>query len=98
MAPIFSFVQAGNNAGTSHTWLAAGNFLDVIPYEGKYDAQPMAAFGFNGTAIEYIHRPELLQINGQVRDLKWINRTGEKLLMVAENDKELLFYEFRPTN
>jgi hypothetical protein len=86
-------------------WLAAGNFLDVIPYEGKYDAQPLAAFGFKGSAIEYIHRPELLQINGQVRDLKWINRgnppaggRSEKLLMVAENDKELLFYKFRPTN
>jgi len=98
LAPIFSFAQAGKSNGTLHTWLAAGNFLDVIPYEGKYDAQPLAAFGFNGSTIEYIHRPELLQINGQVRDLKWINIRSEKILMVAENDKELLFYEFRPTN
>ena len=98
LAPIFSFAQASKGNAASHTWLAAGNFLDVIPYEGKYDAQPLAAFGFNGSTIEYIHRPELLQINGQVRDLKWINRTSEKLLMVAENDKELSFYEFRPTN
>ena len=66
--------------------------------KGKYDAQPLAEFRYKGTAIEYIHRPELLQINGQVRDLKWINRTSEKLLMVAQNDKEMLFYEFRPTN
>ncbi|MBC7848356.1 MAG: VCBS repeat-containing protein, partial [Chitinophagaceae bacterium] len=92
LAPIFSFQQVGETTKASNIYLAGGNFLDVVPYEGKYDAQPLAAFRFKGNAIEYIHQPALMQINGQFRDLQWIKRKNDRLLLVAGNDKPLQFF------
>ena len=51
--------------------MAGGNFFDVIPYEGRYDAQPLALFSAKGNRLQYIHQPELSAFKGQVRDVKW---------------------------
>lgn len=85
LSPIFCF-QRTDSAGN---FLAGGNFFGVIPYEGQYDAAALQSFNMNkGTS-------QLLDIKGQVRDLKWLHtiKYGD-ILIEARNNDSLLF--FRP--
>ena len=91
-APIFAFHKITGDHG--NRFVSAGNFFDVIPYEGRYDALPLAVFnaGKDGT-IQYLHEPELLEMRGQYRDIKQI-RTGSGLLYVAaRNNAPLVFFK-----
>ncbi len=93
LAPIMSF-QKINNTPNETVWLAGGNFFNVIPYEGRYDAQSLCLFSINKkNEIKYIHQPGLLSLSGQVRDIKWMN-TGKdgKVLVVARNNDSLKMY------
>ena len=96
MAPIFSFREVRENPNASG-YLAGGNFYDVIPYEGRYDAQPLAFFtiGKDGQCKPDL-QPNLASLNGQVRDIKWL-RTGQdkKMLIVACNNDKLMTYAVR---
>jgi hypothetical protein len=90
LAPLFSFSPIDQSAG-DHWWLAGGNFYNVIPYEGRYDAQALALFGIdNKNEIRYKHQPALAAVNGQTRDMKWL-RTAKhgKVLVVAMNNEKL---------
>ena len=84
-----------SNVGDENLYMSGGNFFDVIPYEGRYDAQSLAVFGINrNRGLRVIPQPELAATKGQVRDLKWINRgTGTAHLVVARNNEELLFLQ-----
>jgi enediyne biosynthesis protein E4 len=95
LAPIMSF-QKLNKAGQS-LYLCGGNFFDIIPYEGRYDAQPLALFGIDQSKKpQYIHQPDLLAVKGQVRDAKWIRVAGKgDVLVVARNKEGLLFYQMK---
>ncbi len=95
LSPIFSFQKLPGTTGKAH-YISGGNFFDVIPYEGRYDAQPLAFFAAgDGNSIQYIHQPNLLQVREQVRDIKWLRTAGNKpVLAVARNNERLLF--FRP--
>jgi len=44
LAPIFTFASS---PGTDKTYLAAGNFYGVLPYEGRYDALVPTIFSFD---------------------------------------------------
>lgn len=88
-APILSFA----NGPMTNSFLAGGNFFDVIPYEGRYDAQPLALFSFDKNAIKYIHQPVLSEVGGQVRDLKWISAGTEKVLGVVRNNETVAFFK-----
>ena len=96
LAPIFSFEKVKAD-GNETMWIAGGNFFNVIPYEGRYDAQPLALFsiGKNKTA-SYVHQPNLSALPGQVRDIKWLNMgKGGKVLVVARNNESLKYYQLR---
>ena len=94
MAPVFSFVKTGN-VGGENRYLAAGNFYDVIPYEGRYDAQPLGLFGFKKNNVVYaIPQQNLSAEKGQFRDIKWIRtKDGANSLVAARNNASLLFYQ-----
>jgi enediyne biosynthesis protein E4 len=92
LAPILSFQKIGNEQGAAH-WLAGGNFFNVIPYEGRYDAQPLAMFSIgNRRDVKYVHQPNLAALSGQVRDIKWINTKDGRILVVARNNDPLKLY------
>jgi hypothetical protein len=95
LAPIFTF-QKLISAGGERRYIAGGNFFDVIPYEGRYDAQSLAVFGVrNDKAVKYYPQPALAAVRGQLRDLKWLRSAGEKnILMASRNNDSLLFYQY----
>ena len=94
LAPIFSFQKINTLQAVENVYIAGGNFFDVIPYEGRYDAQPLAIFGVNkNREIQYFPQPVLSAMNGQFRDLKYINTNNEgRVLVAAGNNQGLLFF------
>ncbi|HRP57221.1 VCBS repeat-containing protein [Agriterribacter sp.] len=95
LAPIFSFQKVNSNNAGEATWLAGGNFFDVIPYEGRYDAQALALFSINKDKdCKAIPQSNLADINGQVRDIKWLKTyKGHKNLIIARNNDRLIFLQ-----
>ncbi|MDQ3279259.1 MAG: VCBS repeat-containing protein, partial [Bacteroidota bacterium] len=97
LAPVFSF-QKITPRGGRQLYLSGGNFFDAIPYEGRYDAQPLALFEArkDGT-IRYINQSNLAALNGQVRDIKQV-RTARKgvVIAVARNNEAIAFYNLKP--
>lgn len=81
LSPIFSFTRVNDNL-----YASGGNFFDVIPYEGQYDAQALALFHANGDSISVTYGNSL---KGQVRDVKVINN----ILMVAQNNDSLVVFK-----
>jgi len=93
-APIFSFA---NFDSKTNTFLASGNFYNVIPYEGRYDALQPSLFSFNKQQGVFQYNSELAFVTGEARDLKWINYAGgKKVLILARNNQPLVF--LNPTN
>lgn len=92
LAPQFSF-QRISNANGGNVFASGGNFFDVIPYEGRYDAQPLAFFTVdkNGN-VRTLQQPGLSAIKEQVRDLKWIRTARQPVLAVAGNNSSLRFF------
>ena len=97
LAPIFSFQKINKKPGGVNLYLSGGNFFDVIPYEGRYDAQPLALFSIKQEKkINYLHQSNLSESKDQVRDLKWIHteKFGD-ILIVAANNNSPRFMEFK---
>jgi enediyne biosynthesis protein E4 len=96
LTPVFSFRKLKHHAGAENLYAIAGNFFDVIPYEGRYDAQAVAVFSAKDKNIRYIHQSNLAAIPGQVRDLKWLRSAKNvDLLAVVSNNQPLQFYRRR---
>ena len=96
LAPIFSFQKlAAGWQGHENLYISGGNFFDVTPYEGRYDALPLALFSSNsGNKIQYIPQPDLCRVKGQIRDIKWLRTSAYgRLLLVAQNNGKLLLYK-----
>ncbi|SHF29087.1 VCBS repeat-containing protein [Flavisolibacter ginsengisoli] len=91
LAPIFSFQKIGLPNNISG-YLAGGNFFDVIPYEGRYDAQALALFSINKQQVHYFNDPNISGLKEQVRDIKWIKTGAGPVLVVAGNNSPLKFY------
>jgi hypothetical protein len=94
LSPIFSFQQlpAGD------TYITGGNFLDVLPYEGFYDAAALSEFHVKDTGGRTTFRQtKVLGTKGQVRDLKWLHtaKYGD-ILVAARNNDSLLFFQYKP--
>lgn len=87
IAPLFSFYNLNGK-----DYIAAGNFFDVIPYEGRYDALPLSVFSTNANGINYVHQPEFLSLKDQIRDIKKIRTARGELIVVAPNNGGLKFY------
>ena len=88
LTPVLSFEKLAKEGGKNY-YVAGGNFLDVIPYEGQYDAQPLTAFAIGNNSTKVFPPSSVPFFKGQVRDLKWINTKNEKLLAVAANNDSL---------
>ena len=90
LAPIMSFADLVNDKIKGY--VAAGNFYGVIPYEGRYDALYPTLFSYDKKLPGFNEQANLPAITGEVRDMKWLNwMDGNKLLVVARNNKELIF-------
>jgi hypothetical protein len=90
LAPIFSFVPI--DPLNHHTFLGAGNFYGVGPYEGRYDALLPTAFSINDN--KSVIKQKLPVHKGEVRDAKWIKLKGMgNVLVIARNNESLLFYK-----
>ena len=93
LAPIFSYQKLTSTQGKSNSYICGGNFFDVIPYEGRYDAQPLGIFGSDGQRLSYVHQSNLIKLDAQVRDIQWIRTASNKnILVVAGNNDRLRFY------
>ena len=84
LTPIFSFQNIGGNQ-----WLAGGNFYDVLPYEGQYDSGSLLSFEFNNQKAV---NARVLDIKGQVRDIKEIITKNGKVFVISKNNDSLSFY------
>lgn len=80
LSPIFAFQRRD-----STSYLSGGNFFGTMPYEGRYDAASLQAITTDKNGAE---RSRLLDIKGQVRDLKWIHtvRYGDLIIEARNND------------
>jgi len=97
LAPIFSFQKIQLPGSGKNIYLSAGNFFDVIPYEGRYDAQPLASFNFTNNKLHYVPQSSLAGAKGQFRDLKLIRTANNKnLLLAARNNESLLSFVWKP--
>jgi hypothetical protein len=93
LAPILSFSEF-EQQGSKYI-LTGGNFYDVIPYEGRYDAQPFVLLKCESDQLKYVHQSNLLGMNGQVRDLKWTKGNAQKKLIVARNSDDLMILRLK---
>ena len=82
-----------NSPLNENTYVTGGNFFDVIPYEGRYDAQPAALFTFNKKdSFKYVPQQNLANIKGQIRDIKWIRSAKfGNVVMMARNNNSIIF-------
>ncbi len=88
-APVMAFDTIGNNS-----FMAAGNFYGVVPYEGRYDALLPTTFSFNTGSDKFITSAKIPTFNGEARDIKWLNSiNGKKILMITTNNGEIKFYQ-----
>ena len=71
LAPVFAFAPVTQNGQNS--FLGAGNFYGVIPYEGRYDALLPTAFNFNKTKQSFHTTADIPLRTEEVRDMKWVN-------------------------
>lgn len=89
-APVFSFVRLPDSS-----YLAAGNFYGVRPYEGKYDALFPSLFSFDKNNNRFDPGEILPDVQGEIRDLKWLHtaKNGD-ILVLARNNDSLRFFKF----
>jgi enediyne biosynthesis protein E4 len=95
LAPVMSFSKAAEPG----SFIAGGNFYGTIPYEGRYDALLPTEFSFNKGSNSFSAGFNIQNFDGEIRDIKWINVAGnQKLLMLARNNKELIFLRIKKFN
>ena len=81
-APIMCFSTTSNNS-----FIAAGNFYGVIPYEGRYDALIPTVFSYNKITASFVTNFSLPLFSGEVKDIKWYNApSNNKVMMMARNN------------
>jgi enediyne biosynthesis protein E4 len=84
-APLFSFATV-NTSPQGKEWIAGGNFYEVLPYEGRYDALLPAVFSYR---YKEIILKEYLPEKGAIRDIHPVLLKNAKtvLLLVRNNDR-----------
>ncbi|MEO9021139.1 MAG: VCBS repeat-containing protein [Ginsengibacter sp.] len=92
LSPVFSFLKTASESG-SKSYLLGGNFYGVIPYEGRYDAQPLSYFNIDSNKlVKVVNQQNLAAVDGEIRDIKWLKSAKfGKIILVAINDKKILF-------
>lgn len=96
-APVYVITMADINNDGYEDFLFGGNQYLVKPQFGRYDASKgWAILGPYFTGIDK-KKPVSLYIDGQIRELQWIESDGKKMLVVAKNNDETQFYEVKST-
>lgn len=84
-APVFAFTSFTKNARTK--FIAGGNFYEVSPYEGRYDALLPTVFDMYQNKIRFEH---CIAQKGCIRDIKTMVIGKEKnVLLMAKNNEGL---------
>lgn len=92
LAPVMAFASADNIKKGS--FIAAGNFYGVIPFEGRYDAQQPTVFSYESSAKKFSTQASISSFEGEARDIKWLNTaSGNKIMVIARNNNSLQFYK-----
>jgi hypothetical protein len=92
LAPVFSFTNTIING--TNSFIAGGNFYGVIPYEGRYDALQPTIFSFDGKTKKFIINSCFNEVEGEVRDIKWLkDLQNKKIAVFARNNSPLIFYQ-----
>lgn len=93
-APVYA-IQAEDFDGDGRTdLLLGGNLYEVKPEVGRYDASYGALLlgdGQGGFTFLPNHQSGL-RLEGQVRDIRPLEFNGERLLLIARNDRSLQIY------
>lgn len=91
-APVFAITSEDLDNDGSPELLFGGNQYLVKPQFGRYDASKGWAI-FGPHSIEDNTKEVIpLNIEGQIRGLKWIDFNNKKLLIVPTNNEEVQFY------
>ena len=94
--PIFSWLTGDFNKDGFCDILAGGNFKNVQPYEGSYDAGYGTMLRGDGNlGFTFIKMSQSgINIKGEIRDIKRINSPGGKeLFLIALNNKRICLYQ-----
>ncbi len=91
LAPVMAF--ANTDETKKGSFIAAGNFYGVIPYEGRYDALQPTLFSYDKHSKSFATGPDIRDFDGEVRDIKWMNTKGGKIMAIARNNNTLQFYK-----
>lgn len=90
LAPVFAFAPV--QTGDKTSFIAAGNFYGVIPYEGRYDALLPGLVNYNKSTGQFEVVGQVTFAGEEVRDMRWISTAGgKKVLAIAQNNNPLLF-------
>ncbi|SMC44714.1 VCBS repeat-containing protein [Cellulophaga tyrosinoxydans] len=93
-APVYTITTEDiDNDGNLDLFFGGNQFL-VKPQFGKYDASK--GWIIFGSSLEDKKFKEAisLQINGQIRALKWLDYKNKKIALVAKNNEKLSFYTY----
>ncbi|HUR11012.1 MAG TPA: VCBS repeat-containing protein [Flavitalea sp.] len=90
LSPVFCFSNISGDS--SKIYASGGNFFDVNPYEGRYDAQAFGLFQIDNQRRVHIRTNGVTGfIKGQVRDIRKIKmKSGKSIIVVARNNDRLL--------
>jgi hypothetical protein len=87
LAPVMTF----NQMQKPGSFIAAGNFYGTIPYEGKYDGLSPTVFSFDKNKGRFNINYKTVFIKEEVRDVKWLQDSKGKKLLLAGNNSKLIF-------
>jgi len=94
-SPVFGFLTGDFNSDNRIDFITAGNFYGVLPYEGRYDADYGTVLinrsdsGFN----VLLSMQSGILLDGEIRDMKYIQTRYGKIIAIARNNQPLLFYK-----
>jgi hypothetical protein len=92
LAPVMAFTSTP----TPGTFIAAGNFYGVIPYEGRYDAMLPTGFSFNSNTRSFDIKFNTQTVDGEVRDAKWITLANDEMVLaLSRNNQSIIFSKYK---
>ncbi len=96
-SPVFAFAPFDWDRDGKTDFLAGGNFYGTQPFEGRYDAMPLALYKGDGKGnfTPVLPLPQIFaNVSGEIRDLKIIrlanNKTG---ILIAVNNQPVILLE-----
>ena len=93
-APVFALAQQNQEKTLKGTFYLGGNQYLVKPQFGRYDASKgwSLKYRIQGTKIEF-ETPEILGVNGQIRQLEIVNLKRNPQLLIGINNQAVELLE-----